>query len=395
MAAGEGSRMRPLTATRPKVMLPVAGKPMLEHLILECCRAGVSQFILIVGYHQEDVRAYFGAGKAWDVNIRYVTQRCPQGTADALLQALPLLDGPFLLLNGDIMLKAADVASLLGSQATTMSLIELPDVSGMGVVELDGELVTRLHEKSLDPPTKLANAGAYYFTPEIYITLNATPRSARGEYEITDTIQMMIDSSVPVRYQLLTAWRDVGYPWELLSANEELLKETVPGIAGVVEPGVTLQGAVAIGSGSVIRTGAYIVGPVVIGRNCDIGPNCFVRPFTSIGDHCHIGAGVEIKNSIIMAHSKIPHLSYVGDSVIGENCNLGAGTQVGNLRLDRGNIRVQDRDTGRRKLGVMMGDGVSTGVNASINPGTTIGAKAIIGPGALASGDIAANARVF
>ena len=395
MAAGEGSRMRPLTATRPKVMLPVAGKPVLEHLISECCRAGISQFVLIVGYHQEHVRAYFGAGETWGINIRYATQRYPHGTADALLQALPLLDGPFLLLNGDIMLKAADIASLLDSRAPTMSLIELPDVSGMGVVEIDGELVTRVHEKVMNPPTNLANAGAYYFTVEIYSALNATPRSSRGEYEITDTIQMMIDSGVPVKYRLLTSWRDVGYPWELLSANEELLKEIESSNEGVVDPGVTMQGTIVVGSGSVIRSGSYITGPVVIGRHCDIGPNCFIRPFTSIGDHCHIGAGVEIKNSIIMSHSKIPHLSYIGDSVIGENCNLGAGTQVGNLRFDRGNIRVQDRDTGRRKLGVMMGDGVSTGVNASINPGTTIGAKTIIGPGALASGDIAANARVF
>ena len=156
---------------------------------------------------------------------------------------------------------------------------------------------------------------------------------------------------------------------------------------------VVLKGAVAIGEGSRVRSGAYIEGPVIIGDHCDIGPNCFIRPATAIGDGCHIGAGVEIKNCIIMNGSKVPHLSYVGDSVIGENCNLGAGTKVANLRLDKRDIRVRGVETGRRKLGAIIGDNVQTGINVSINVGTLIGNDVFIGPGRTVSGDIQSNTR--
>jgi bifunctional UDP-N-acetylglucosamine pyrophosphorylase/glucosamine-1-phosphate N-acetyltransferase len=134
---------------------------------------------------------------------------------------------------------------------------------------------------------------------------------------------------------------------------------------------------------------------VIIGRSCEIGPNCYIRPCTAIGDNCHIGAAVEVKNSIIMRGSKIPHLNYVGDSIIGENCNLGAGTKIANLKLDKQNIKVNDVDTKRRKLGAIIGDSVETGINASINVGTTIGNNTQIGPGALAHGIILPRSKIF
>jgi NDP-sugar pyrophosphorylase family protein len=164
---------------------------------------------------------------------------------------------------------------------------------------------------------------------------------------------------------------------------------------GVFEDNVVIKGAVHIGENSIIRSGCYIVGPVMIGQGCDIGPNCYIRPFTSVGDGCRIGAAVEVKNSIIMKGTKIPHHSYLGDSVIGEGCNFGSGTKIANLRMDKRNILVSGMDTKRRKLGAIIGDGVETGVNASINVGSIIGNNAIIGPGAVVSGIIAPGARVF
>ncbi len=114
-----------------------------------------------------------------------------------------------------------------------------------------------------------------------------------------------------------------------------------PHNSGEIEANVVLKGAVSVDKGTIIRSGSYIVGPVIIGQNCDIGPNCFIRPSTAIGDNCHIGAAVEVKNSIVMNGTKIPHFNYVGDSVIGENCNLGAGTKIANLKLDKKNITYQ------------------------------------------------------
>jgi bifunctional UDP-N-acetylglucosamine pyrophosphorylase/glucosamine-1-phosphate N-acetyltransferase len=133
---------------------------------------------------------------------------------------------------------------------------------------------------------------------------------------------------------------------------------------------------VIIGEGTVVRNGAYIIGPVVIGKNCDIGPNCFIRPSTSIGNNVHIGNGVEVKNCVIMDDTKIGHLTYIGDSVVGYGCNFGAGTKVANLRHDgksiKSIIKGKRVDTGRRKLGVIMGDDVHTGINTSINVGVVI-----------------------
>lgn len=190
-------------------------------------------------------------------------------------------------------------------------------------------------------------------------------------------------------------WLDVSYPWDLLSANEVLIKDLKGQILGEVEEGVSIKGIVDIGEGTVVRSGSYLVGPLVIGDNCVIGPNCYIRPSTAIGDNCHIGAATEVKNSIIMNNAKIPHHNYVGDSVIGENCNLASGTKIANLRLDNGEIEVSGIKTSRRKLGAILGDNIETGINSSINTGTIIGNNTFIGPGALASGIIAPDSRIF
>jgi bifunctional UDP-N-acetylglucosamine pyrophosphorylase/glucosamine-1-phosphate N-acetyltransferase len=134
---------------------------------------------------------------------------------------------------------------------------------------------------------------------------------------------------------------------------------------------------------------------VIIGQHCEIGPNCYIRPCTAIGDNCHLGGAVEVKNSIVMKGTKIPHHNYVGDSIIGEGCNLGAGTKIANLRLDKGNVRADGIDTRRRKLGAIIGDRVETGINVSINTGTMIGNNSRIGPGAVVSGVISPDSMIF
>jgi len=395
LAAGEGNRMRPLTYTRPKVMLPIANKPILEHLLIEVREAGIKEFVFIVGYHDEQVRDYFGNGRKWGVSIEYCIQRRQSGTADALRVVEGVVDSNFLMINGDVLVKRRDIKSVAGSEKTTVSVIEVADTKGLGLVEAKRGRVVRIHEKVEKPPSNLANAGLYLFTPEIFEAISRTPKSPRGEFEITDSLQMMIDGGQYISCKKIGYWLDLSYPWHLLPANESLLSGIKSKNLGEIEENVMIKGAVRIGKGTIVRSGSYITGPVIIGENCEIGPNCCVRPFTAIGDNCHIGAAVEVKNSIIMRGTKIPHISYVGDSVIGEGCNLGAGTKIANLRLDEKDVWVADNNTGRRKLGAIIGDGVKTGINASINVGTLIGNNTHIGPGAVASGAIAPNSTIL
>ena len=395
LAAGEGSRMRPLTYTRPKVMLPIANKPILEHLLIEAIQAGVKEFIFIVGYCDEQLRDYFGSGERWGVKIGYRNQRRQMGTADAIRGIESLIDGNFLVINGDIIVSHDDIGRLAGTGGTTVSVIEVKDTSGLGTVKLADGKVAEIYEKMANPPTRMANAGLYLFTPDIFGAIASTEKSPRGEYEITDSLRLMIDRGHEVYYQEIGSWLDLSYPWDLLTANESLLAGIEAQNLGKVEENVVMRGPVHIGKNTILRSGAYIVGPVIIGQDCDVGPNCYIRPSTAIGDGCHIGGAVEVKNSIVMRGSKIPHHNYVGDSVIGEGCNFGAGTKVANLRLDKKGITAAGINTGRRKLGVIVGDNVETGINASLNVGSMIGNNTFIGPGAVASGIILPDSRIF
>jgi bifunctional UDP-N-acetylglucosamine pyrophosphorylase/glucosamine-1-phosphate N-acetyltransferase len=395
LAAGEGHRMRPLTAHRPKVMLPIANKPLVEHLLIEVKEAGIDEFIFVVGYCDEQVREYFGDGKKWGVSITFSEQRKQLGTADAIRMAANTVEGNFLVINGDVIIGRDDIKRLKSKKHCTMSVIEVKDPQGLGIVELSGNKVVSIYEKTEKPPSLMANTGLYLFTPEVFEAIAKTEKSPRGEYEITDSLQILMGTADGLHYQEIKSWLDLSYPWDLLRANESMLASLEPQNLGKVEDNVVLKGAVAIGKDTVIKSGAYIEGPVIIGERCAIGPNCYIRASTAIGDGCHIGAGVEVKNSIIMNGSKVPHLNYVGDSVIGENCNLGAGTKIANLRLDKGDINIAGIATRRRKLGAIIGDNVETGINVSINVGSIIGDETFIGPGALARGVIKPGSRIF
>ncbi|MCC7566192.1 MAG: NTP transferase domain-containing protein [Methanomicrobiaceae archaeon] len=385
LAAGEGKRMRPLTAKRPKVMLPIANRPMMEHLVLAVRDAGISDFIFVVGYGEREIRSHFRDGGPYGVRIAYVTQRNQLGTADALRTASGMVSGRFLLLNGDMILRTNDIERICRMDAPCMAVYPTEHPEDYGVVTLEGDRIASLEEKSDRPRTNLINAGAYLLDADIFDLLKGITISGRGEFELTDALLGYI-SEQGLKACLLDYWLDVGQPWDLLDANEALLATIAHEQRGSVEAGVTLSPAVTIGEGSVIRSGTYIEGACAIGENCIIGPHAYIRGSTSIGDNCHIGHAVEIKNSIIMPGTKIPHFNYVGDSVIGCGCNFGAGTKIANLRHDRGPVKVCGRNTGRKKFGAIVGDGVQFGINCSVNVGSVIGSNARIAPHSLVEG---------
>ena len=393
LAAGEGSRMRPLTTTRPKVMLPLVGRPMLEHLICGVRDAGITDIILVVGYREEAIRTWFGDGSAFGVSVRYVVQRNQLGTADALRAAEPFVDREFLMLNGDMILDVADIRAVIALPSPVMATSVTDHPESFGVVTVADDFVTSLEEKSLSPKSNIINAGAYRFDPEIFAILKQVNLSGRGEYELTDALSDYIAEG-KLRAYPLSVWMDVGYPWDMLAANERLLAAVPEGCEGTIEENVMIHGPVRIGKGAVIRSGTYIEGPCLIGEGTTVGPNAYLRPGTTVGRKCHIGHAVEIKNSIIFDDTKIPHYNYIGDSVIGSGCNFGAGTKIANLRHDHGDVKVGGRSTGRRKFGAVIGDNVLFGINCSVNTGSSIGSGSKIGPHVLVQGVLENNTVV-
>lgn len=403
LAAGEGTRMRPLTANLPKPLLPVAGKPFLRHTLEAVKAAGIRDVTILVGWQGHRIREHFGKGADLGLSISYEEQAERLGTAHALGLLRSHVDGPFLSVNGDVVVSREALAGLVARHGevggTVMGLAEVSDPGRFGVVELEGDRIVKIEEKPRVPKTSLINAGVSVFEAGIFPLIDKTSKSPRGEYEITDALRMLMDAGSVHGFRLPGEWIDVGRPWDLLRANAALLQNLAGGVRGTVDEGATLTGEVLVEAEARVRTGAVIEGPTIIGRGADVGPNCYVRPATFIGRDVRVGNACEVKNSIVMDRTHVPHQSYVGDSILGERCNLGAGTKVANLRLDGANIRVMWRgtevDTGLRKLGVIMGDDVMTGINASLDAGAIIGEGSFLGPGARVRGNVAPGSRVF
>ncbi len=403
LAAGEGTRLRPLTSNIPKPLLLVAGRPFLSHVLDALSSQGIKDVSILVGWKANKIKEHYGDGSSMGMRISYLEQKERKGTAHAIGMAEGIMNEPFVCVNGDVVLFEPDLKRVLDRYAqekcTVMGAVEVPDPHRFGVIEEREGLLKRIHEKPKNPPTNLINAGLFVFLPGIFERIRATPASPRGEYEITDTLNTLAAEERVAVQTMLEDWIDVGMPWDLLRANELLMARQERRIDGTVEEGATLLGPVVVEQGARVRSGAYIEGPVYISAGCDIGPNCYIRPSTCLGPRVRVGASVEVKNSIVMSDSHVPHHNYVGDSLIGERCNLGAGTKIANLRFDDRNVKVVHRgelvDSGRRKLGVIMGDDVKTGINAMIDAGTMIFGGAVIGPGASARGSIGPGSKIL
>lgn len=334
LAAGEGLRCRPLTLTRSKVMLPVANKPLLEHIINAVAEKGITEIILVVGYKKERIMDYFGDGVDFGVNISYVFQDAQLGTAHAVKQVKDYVDGDFLVLNGDNLIDAGTISDLLAgmSGSVTLLAVEREQTTGYGVVISEHGRVTKILEKPKEVVSHFINAGAYIFSPEIFDEIERTALSETGEYAITDTIQSMIlDGKTVSMVESKSMWMDGVHSWDFLKANAVVLEGCKKELSGTVEKGATIKGNVTVGENSIIRTGCYIVGPVTIGKNCDIGPNTVILPSTAIGDNTSIDSSVEIQNSILMNDVRIGSNSYISNSIIGANNNIGPhfSTEVG------------------------------------------------------------------
>lgn len=391
MAAGQSTRTVPLTLTRPKPLLPVANKPIAEHQ-LDALHGHIDEAVFVVGYKQEMLRARLGSSYR-GIAISYVEQTEQLGTGHAILQCRGRIDGAFLAMNGDDLYAPGDIARLAAEPQGALAK-EVPDPRLFGVYEVDsaGNMVD-LVEKPAAPKSNLANLGVYKFPPAVFDILESTGLSERGEIEITSAIAPLAKQG---SFRVVTAegyWLPIGFAWHLLDANAYMLAHHLePSAEGTIHPSAVIDGPIRLGKGSVIRSGVVIEGPVCIGENCVVGPNAYLRPGTTLGDGCKVGQACELKNTILFDGAHVPHLSYVGDSVIGSNANLGAGTITANLRHDGKPIASAIKgtlvDSGRRKFGAIIGDGVHTGINTSILPGRKLWPGTGTAPGSVVTRDV-------
>ncbi len=391
LAAGEGTRMRPLTAAKPKPMLPVAGRPLLEHTLDRAADAGADKFVVVVGYEADQVRSRFGAEHK-GVELDYAVQAEQRGTADAVRAAATLLDdAPFVVLNGDALYDQQSLRTLYQSGPAVGSY-RVDNPSSYGVLQTDStdhQRVTGVVEKPANPESNLINTGSYVFPAAAKELLNVDT-SERGELELTDVLEAVCNqyevTAIP-----FNRWLDVGRPWELLAANEWLTESLATRMDGTVSDDATLSGEVVVEAGATVNAGVTIEGPVYIGKGATVGPNAYVRGATMIGTNATVGHAVEIKNSVLIDGATVGHLSYVGDSILGQDVNFGAGTVVGNLRHDGEAVSMTvkgDRvSTGRRKFGVVVGDNTKTGINTSLNAGVVLGAGVTTTPGEVLARD--------
>lgn len=384
LAAGEGTRLHPLTETRPKPLVPVAGRPLVEYAMEASCPV-VDEFVLVVGCGADDVRSQIGLEFS-GIPVSYVEQPDQRGTAHAIACTREQVDEQFLVLNGDVVVDESLISALASSAGHAVATMPVENPSNYGVVSVDDGELSGLVEKPKNPPSSLANLGLYAFEPAIFEAIDAVDESERGEYEVTDAIATLLERGETVSVvEHDGTWLDVGRPWEVIEVTERLLSNLEPSVEGAVEDRVTLDGPVVVEEGARVRAGTYIEGPVVIKAGADVGPNAYVRGATVLGEDSRVGNAVEVKNSVLFPSATVGHLSYVGDSVVGSNVNFGAGTKVANLRHDDANVRMNVKgssvDTGRRKLGVVCGDDVKTGINTSLNAGVKLGRGTTTAPG--------------
>jgi UDP-N-acetylglucosamine diphosphorylase/glucosamine-1-phosphate N-acetyltransferase len=409
LAAGEGVRLQPITATRPKHLIKVGGKPILEYCLDALKASGITEVVIVTHYMGDAIRQFFGNGERMGLKIAYVEQAEMLGTGNAVSVVEPYVDGDFVLVYGDLLFApeaVADVVHLHEAEkpAAVMAVVSVEKPESYGIVELENKkVVKRIIEKPVagKSPSNLANAGLYVFSKEIFDKIKQTKASIRGEWELTDALSLLIEGDKTVLASKISKddWVDIGRPWDLLEANSWALKRMEHKVYGTVENGAHLIGPVTVAETARIRSGAYIEGPSFIGEGSDIGPNCYIRPCTSIGKNVRVGNACEVKNSIIMDGTHVGHLSYVGDSILCERCNLAAGTITANLRLDDGPVKMLVKgevvDTGRRKLGAILGDEVKTGINALLMPGVKVGTKSWIGANFTVHKDVPADTIVL
>ena len=325
LSGGQGTRLRPLTHTAAKQLVPVGNRPILFHVLDNLKKAGVEDVGIVISPETGNaVREAVGNGAMWEMRIEYILQSKPLGLAHAVKVAQTFLGSDsFVMYLGDNLIGSGirgyrEKFERSGAQASIL-LKEVENPSSFGIAEVDGAgCVIRLVEKPKEPKTNLALVGIYFFTPAIHQAIAKISPSWRGELEITDAIQALLEAGGKVLSDRIEAWwLDTGKKDDLLTANTVVLDEwVVRRIEGEINPGSQVTGRVQLGTGSCI-VNSTVRGPVVIGDNVRV-ENSFIGPFTSIASSCRIVSSV-LEHCVLLENARIEHVDRLEDSLIGKN----------------------------------------------------------------------------
>lgn len=329
---GHGTRLRPLTHTGPKQLLPIANKPMSEYCIESMKDSGVTEIAIIIGgIGSNKVREYYGNGERFGIKISYVKQDLPRGIAHAISLCKDFVGKEkFLVFLGDniIQKSISDYAKTFNESNFDASILlcEVENPSRFGIADVkDGE-ITKIVEKPKDPPSNLAVTGIYFLTPKIFEIINEIKPSWRNELEITDALDLLLRKNCKISYHVITDyWKDTGTPEDIINANKAILEKMKPSFAGEKEETITMEGKIIVGKNSKIINGTKLSGPVVIGENCLIDSS-IIGPNSSIGDNVKI-KNTDIEDSIVMSDCEINSKIKIRHSIIAYNSKIDSGIE--------------------------------------------------------------------
>ena len=325
---GHGTRLRPLTHTGPKQLLPIANKPMSEYCLDAIRDCGISDIAIIIGgTGSNKVKEYYGDGSKFNVRITYIEQESPKGIAHAINLCKEFIgDEKFLVFLGDnIIQKSINNTARKFESSDNDALVLLCEVENperFGIADVKDNKITKIMEKPKNPPTNFAVTGIYFLTPKIFDIFARLKPSWRNELEITDALQILLEEKNKIAFEMITDyWKDTGTPQDIIHANMVILKKMTPYFKGKKANDVIIKGNVMVGDKTIIGSGVEIEGPAIIGNNCVIDADSRIGPNTSIGNNSKIRK-CNIENSIIMSNCEINSDVNIKDSIIAFNSDI-------------------------------------------------------------------------
>jgi len=325
---GHGTRLRPLTHTGPKQLLPIANKPMSQYCVDSLKKAGITDIAIVIGgVGSNKVRDFYGDGSSFGINTTFIEQDFPKGIAHAINLCKDFIkDENFVVFLGDnIMTRSINDLVEKFEKLSSDVLLLLCDVENptqFGIAEIVDDKIINIVEKPKNPKSNLAVTGIYFFTPELFKIIPKLKSSWRNELEIADALQLMINQNKKIDFEIITDfWKDTGTPDDIINANTKILRN-LPKLPSIINQfDCEIITPVSIGIGTQIHKSSKIIGPVIIGENCSVGPNTQIGPNTSIGNNCQLSS-CKIEDSIVMSDCKISSDIHLKNSILAFNCKI-------------------------------------------------------------------------